>query len=294
MKTIFKLLPMFFTATAMLFASCTDKEKEEAALARVSAINASRDSLENTLVTTLDEINLNLDKIRDKQGIIANMTGVETISKKQEIIANIQAINALIEENQKKIASLEEQAKKLGQEKSAMSRLAAQTKFRIQRQEDEIALLKEKLTQESYKVEDLNRRVLNMQESNDTLRVEKNELTENNARMDKDLNKAWFMYGTHKELKAKDLVESKGGVLGIGKKDVLSNVFYKNQSSFTEIDIRDTKTIPIQGKKPKLITFHPIRSYELTENKGSGYSNLNIINPEVFWSSSKYLIVEVR
>lgn len=277
-----------------LLSSCTNKEKEEAAMQQVTVVSASRDSLENELVNTLDEININLDKIRDKQGIIANSNGAESLSKKQEIIASIQAINALIEENQQKIAKLEGQAKKLGKEKGAMTRIAQQTKFRIQRQEDEIAILKEQLTQEQYKVEDLNRRVNEAQASNDTLTGQRNELTDNNTKLDKDLNKAWFMYGTHSELKTKDLIEKKGGVLGIGKRDVLSNAFYKNRSSFTEVDIRETKTIPIQGKKPKLITFHPESSYNLSENKGTEYSNLNITNAEEFWSSSRYLVVEVR
>ena len=294
MKPIIKFPLMLCMATGLLFTSCTNKEKEEMALQQVSDISSSRDSLENELVTTLDEINHNLDVIRDKQGIITNNTGAESITKKQQILENIQAINALIADNQQKIEKLEKQAKKLGKEKGAMARIAEQTKFRIQRQEDEIAMLKEQLATESYKVEDLNKRVEQMTVDNEVLTGEKNQLTENNAQMDKDLNKAWFMYGTHKELTAKELVEKKGGVLGIGKKDVLSQAFYKNKSSFTEVDIRDTKMIPIQGRKPKLITFHPANSYKLQENKGTEYANLTIINPEEFWSSSKYLVVEVK
>ncbi len=295
MKSIIKVPLMLCLASGLAFTSCTNREKEEAALKQVNDISSSRDSLENALVTTLDEINQNLDKIRAKQNIITSSSnGSESISKKQEIIANIQAINALIEDNQAKIAKLEEQARKLGKEKSAMARIAAQTKFRITRQEDEIAMLKDQLADASYKVEDLNKRVQNMQMTNDTLTGQKNELTATNSKMDKDLNKAWFMYGTYKELKDKDLIEKKGGVLGIGKKEVLSNAFYRNKASFTEVDIRDTKTIPIQGKKPKLITFHPANSYQLQENKDTEYANLNITNPEEFWSSSRYLVVEVR
>jgi len=281
-------------AAGLSLTSCTNKEKEEAALKQVNELSSSRDSLEDALVTTMDEINQNLDKIRIKQNIIVNNAGSESVSKKQEIIANIQAINALIEDNQAKITQLEEQARKLGKEKSAMARLASQTKFRIARQEDEIALLKDQLAEESYKVEDLNKRVQSMQATNDTLTGQKNELTATNSKMDKDLNKAWFMYGTYKELKEKDLIEKKGGVLGIGKKEVLSNAFYRNKASFTEVDIRVTKTIPIQGKKPKLITFHPVNSYQLQENSGTEYTNLTITNPEEFWSSSRYLVVEVK
>ena len=208
MKSIVKFPIIIGIAGSILFTSCTNKEKEEAALAQVSTISSSRDSLENELVTTMDEINHNLDQIRDKQGMITNSNGPESISKKQQILANIQAINALIADNQEKIAKLESQTKKLGKEKGAMARIAEQTKFRIKRQEDEIAMLKDQLANESYKVDDLNKKVKEMQAYNDTLTGQKNLLAESNTQMDKDMNKAWFMYGTHKELKAKELVES--------------------------------------------------------------------------------------
>ena len=293
MKSIIKYPLMLGLAAGSLLPSCTNKEKEEAALHQVTVVSSSRDSLENELVSTLDEINQNLDMIRDKQGIIANTSG-ESVSKKQSILNNISMINALLADNQAKIEKLEAQAKKLGKQKSAMARLAEQTKDRIKKQEEEIATLKEQLAQESYKVEDLNRRVSDMQLSNDALTAEKNTLTENNARMDKDLNKAYYTYGPAKELKSKGLIEKTGGVLGIGKREALSNAFFQNKSSFTEVDIRETKSIAIQGKNPKLITFHPAASYEIVENKDNKLANLNIKNPDEFWSSSKYLVVETH
>lgn len=294
MKSIIKYPLMLGLSAGMLFPACTNKEKEEAAMHQVAVVSSSRDSLENELVTTMDEINQNLDMIRDKQGMIANTSGSESISKKQAILNNISMINALIADNKEKIEKLTEQTKKLGKQKNALSRIAEQTKIRIEKQEEEIALLKEQLAQESYKVEDLNRRVNDMQVSNEALTTEKTALTETNAKMDKDLNKAYYTFGTSKDLKSKSLIEKKGGVLGIGKKEALSNAFYKNKASFTEVDIRETKTIPIQGKNPKLITFHPVSSYEITEDKDNKLANLTIKNPEEFWSSSKYLVVEIR
>lgn len=294
MKALIKYPLMLGLAAGTLFPACTNKEKEEAALQQVAVVSSSRDSLETELVSTLDEINQNLDMIRDKQGMIANTSGAESVSKKQTILNNISLINALIADNKEKIDKLEAQAKKLGKEKSALSRIASQTKDRIAKQEEEIALLKEQLAQESYKVEDLNRRVTEVQTNNDALITEKNALTETNTKMDKDLNKAYYTFGASKDLKSKGLIEKKGGVLGIGKKDALSNAFYKNKSSFTEVDIRETKSIAIQGKNPKLITFHPETSYEITEDKDNKLASLNIKNAEEFWSSSKYLVVEVR
>jgi flavin-binding protein dodecin len=289
-----KFAALMVVASAVFFASCDNKKADESDIEQAALIGTSRDSLENALITTLDEINQNLDNIRNKQGLVAHSNGSESISKKQEILTNIQTINLLLEENQVKLADLEVQAKTLGNEKSVMARIAKQTKDRIHKQEDEINNLKELLAQEFYKVEDLSRRLSLNEASNDSLIRKRETLEQHNSKLDLELNRAWFIYGTHRELKAKELLESEGGIIGLGKKDVLSNTFYKHRSAFTEVDVRETLNIPILGKKPKLITFHPKTSYELLDLKDTEYSNIKIINAEEFWSASKYLMVEVQ
>lgn len=294
MKAVIKYPLMLGLTTTMLFTSCHDKEKEAQLQQQADLAMLSKDSVADQLVITLDEINQNLDMIRQKQGLINSATPAENVSKKEQILKNISLINALIEDNKKKVEELGEQAKKFGKEKNAMVRLAQQTKQRIEAQEQEIASLKEQLANESFKVADLNQKMDVMQVNNEVLASEKALLAENNAQMDKDLNKGWFTYGTHDELKSKSLVEKKGGVLGIGKKDAITSEFYKNKAAFTEIDVRETKTIPIQGKKPKLVTFHPEGSYEWSKQADDKYATLTIKNPDEFWSASKFLIVEVR
>lgn len=285
-------LVILFTA-GMLLTSCTNKEKEEAALQQVQLISTSKDSLENEMVNVMDEINKNLDLIRDKQGMVANTSSSESLTKKEEILHNISLINALLEDNKFKIDQLTKQAKKLGKQNSAMAKIAKQTKDRIEKQEQEIAMLKEQLAQAEFQIADLNNKLDESQMANEVLTSEKALLTETNSKLDKDLNKAYFTYGTYKELKEKNIVEKKGGFLGVGKKEALASAFTKNRSSFTEIDIREAKSIPIQGKKPKLVTHHPEGSYTWTAGEGD-YATLNITKPDEFWSTSKFLVVEIK
>ena len=291
--TITRKILMLAIVTGMSFASCTNKEKEEAALEQVQVVSSSKDSLENEMVKTMDEINKNLDMIRDKQGMVANTSSNESLTKKEEILHNISLINALLEDNKFKIEQLTKQSKKLGKQNSAMAKIAKQTKARIEKQEQEIAMLKEQLAQAEFKIADLNNKLDESQMANEVLTSEKTLLTETNTKLDKDLNKAYFTYGTYKELKDKNIVEKKGGFLGVGKKEALASAFTKNRSSFTELDIREAKSIPIQGKKPKLVTHHPEGSYTWTEGE-NGYSTLNITKPEDFWSTSKFLVIEIK
>jgi len=277
-----------------IFLSCTNSETELSALQEAEDAQAKRDSIENILVETMDDINKNLETIREKQGLISLTNSSENISKKEQILQNISMINSLIDDNRRKIDELTIQARQLGKEKNAMSRIAEQTRQRILKQEEEINSLKAQLEQESFKVADLNKKVETMQADNEALAAELTAVSEGNDKLDKDLNKAWFAYGTYEELKEKELVEKKGGVLGVGKKEALSQSFFKNKSYFTEIDVRNTKLIPIHGRKPKLVSFHPESSYELKGNPDNDqYSQLLILNTEEFWSTSRFLVVEV-
>jgi len=253
MKSMMKYPLILGLSTSLMFTACHDKEREAQLQQQADVAALAKDSIADQLVTTLDDINSNLDLIRQKQGIINNNASGENVSKKEAILKNISLINALIEDNKNKMNELTEQAKKFGKEKNAMIKLAKHTQERVVKQEQEIAMLKEQLANESFKVADLNKRMDDMEVNNEVLASEKQMLSDNNAKMDKDLNKGYFTYGTHDELKAKNIVVKKGGFIGIGKKDAVSDEFYKNKASFTEVDIRETKTIPIQGKKPKLV-----------------------------------------
>ena len=96
------------------------------------------------------------------------------------------------------------------------------------------------------------------------------------------LNTAWYVFGTKKELKEQRIMVD-------GK--VLQSSFNKNY--FTKIDIRVDKEIKLYSKSAKLLTTHPSSSYTLTPDANKQYV-LRITNPQIFWSTSKYLVVLVK
>ena len=59
---------------------------------------------------------------------------------------------------------------------------------------------------------------------------------------------------------------------------------------FKTIDIRVTTEISLNSGNPKILTQMPDDSYSI-EKKGKT-STLRIINPDKFWSISKYLIIQ--
>ena len=66
-----------------------------------------------------------------------------------------------------------------------------------------------------------------------------------------------------------------------------------NKEYFTKIDYRIDKEVKFYSKSAKMLTAHPSSSYELTRDANKQYS-LRITNPDLFWSTSKYLVVLVK
>ena len=74
-----------------------------------------------------------------------------------------------------------------------------------------------------------------------------------------------------------------------------------NRDYFTKIDIRIDKEIRLYSRSAKILTAHPQSS--LTAHPQSSYTLqpdankqyiLRITNPQLFWSTSKYLVVLVK
>jgi len=106
-----------------------------------------------------------------------------------------------------------------------------------------------------------------------------------------DLNTAYYIVDESKELKDKNIIDKKGGLLGIGKTSVLNKDF--DNSMFKLINLNQTTSIPINGSDVTLITNHPSGSFVLIDDdsKKGNIKTLTITNPGKFWSVSHYLVI---
>ena len=86
---------------------------------------------------------------------------------------------------------------------------------------------------------------------------------------------------TKKELKEQHIME---------KGKVMTGNF--NKSYFTKIDIRVDKEIKLYSRSAKMLTSHPSSSYTLQRDANKQYV-LRITDPQLFWSTSKYLVILV-
>lgn len=262
----------------------TEAEQVVSASEYKAAVYAKSEA-ENQLYQTMAEIDNNLQLIRDKQGLISRKEkGIETASKKEEILATLGEINTLLTDNRKKIEKLNKQLASLRSQKLRWGKQSEEFKDLINRREQEMADLQRQIAEQTAQIAGLNSKVVELETKNA-------EAGNNLKRMDTEMHKAYYAMGSYKELKQRNIVEKKGGVLGIGRTKKLKADFEK--SYFTEIDTRQVMNIPVNSKSAHLVTHHPVGSYEWLKTDGNT-ELLAITDPEKFWAASRYLVVEVK
>src|SRR5664279_27559 len=210
----------------------------------------SRDSVINEWMLTFDQIEKDLNTVKEKENIITMKSSDKEFSKdkKEQILKDIEYVNTLLDQNKKKIASLTAQLKNSGGTIKGLQVKIAELEASMKQRETEVAELKTSLGQKDFEIGQLNTRMTDAQ----IAIAQKDEKITNQTA---EINKGFIAYGTYKTLKAKGLVSKEGGFLGLGKKEALHQDF--PDSLFTQVNITETKSIPVNAKGAKLITDHP-------------------------------------
>jgi hypothetical protein len=248
---------------------------------------SSRDSVINEWMLTFDEIEKDLNTVKEKENIISTKSDDKefTKDKKQQILKDIEYVNTLLDQNKKKIASLTAQLKNSGSTIKGLQVKVAELEATMKQRETEIADLKVTLTKKDFEIGQLNTRMTDQQ----VAIAQKDEKISNQTAQ---INKGFIAYGTYKTLKAKGIISKEGGFLGLGKKEALHRDF--SDSLFTQVNISETKSIPVNSKDARLITDHPTNSYTMIRDKDNKIASIEIKDPDQFWKISKYAVVELK
>ena len=250
-----------------------------------------KDSVLMDVETTFSEIEDNLRLIKERRTQISMVQSEGGKNRKQAIVDDIKLLDSMLEENNKKMAELEQKLKKSGLNlKSYEKRLQALNET-IESQNNEIAELKTMIENKNISLAQLVTKVdsldYDIKNKVDTISYKQQQIIDKTNR----LNTAHVALGTFKELKEEGILVREGGLLGIGGNKAIQENF--DPTRFTELDIRQTKTITLNTKKAKVISEHPNSSYKLVEENGQ-IAYLQIENPEEFWRISKYAVIEVK
>jgi chromosome segregation ATPase len=295
MKTIKLSHYSLFLLLSLTFFSCENYEEQLAqAKSEYDALLAqtqSKDSAMLNLVTTFNEIDENLQAIKEKEKIINSNLTSEGVPKdhQQRILDDIQSIYSMMESNKAKVQELNEKLRRVRRQlKNSDQKLDAATK-QLMEYEKMISSLTKQLEQKDVQIAKLTTQLTKLNFELDSLRSEYLAATSLNELQEGELNTAYYVFDTKKSLKENNVIESKGGVVGIGSTKALKQDF--NKSYFTKINIQETKSISLYAKKAELLTNHPTEAYDLVEKDGQ-IEKIIIKDPTAFWGTSKYLVIQ--
>lgn len=279
---------LFFGACLAIVAltGCNQKKTVDlASLAKNDSLQniiAQRDNEINDMMGTLNEIQEGFRQINEAENRVNIAKDGEGVNKASQIKENIRFIASTMKKNRELIAKLRNQLKNSNFNGDQLQKAIDGLNAQLEEKDRQLQQLREELDAKDVHITELDETINNLNSDVSNLKTESSQKSETISIQDKQLNTAWFVFGTKKELKDQHILVD-------GK--VLQSNF--NKSYFTKIDIRVDKEIKLYSKSARLLTMHPSDSYTLTQDANKQYV-LKISNPQIFWSTSKYLVVLVK
>lgn len=238
-----------------------------------------QDSSIQSFIRGFNEIQDNLDEIKQKEKIVSENSKDPEVrkTKEQQIVDDIQSIYDIMNKNKQRLASMKSKLKESNKHNDELEKFIARLTTEIEEKDATINDLKNQLEKMNVEMTALN---LNYEEA-----------TQESSVKTEKLNTAYYAFGTSKELIKNNVLTKEGGFIGMGKTAKMKEDF--NKGYFTKVDISTISEIVLGAKKAKLITTHPAGSYKIEGADGKA-EKLVITNAEDFWSASKYLVIVVE
>lgn len=289
-----KKLFYIFVAALMVFTSCdglfnkknNDNDAYKDSLNRVLS---EKDAEINQLLGTVNEVQEGLRQITAAQGRVSELKSEGGASSVESIREEMAFIQRTMDLNRDRITELKKQlqnnninTKNLRQTIESLQTQIDEKAKQIETLQAEIERLNIKVAEQEVEIGNLNADKANLNRENDNLAKANESKAQTISKQDKALNQAWYVFGTKRELKDQNILNSG---------EVLTQSF--NRNYMTEIDIRQVKSIYLGSKSATLLTKHPAGSYTI-ERDDSKMCTLRITDYKAFWSLSKYLVVQVK
>ena len=278
---------MLVALSSLLLVGCgqqkANKDTEMTTLRdSLNQIISQKDNEIDGMMETFNDIEAGFREIDAAEGRVALARQGEGANANERIRENMEFIKDAMARNKELINKLRQQLRESTIKGNALKTTIENMMKQIEEKDKKIQALIEELDAKDIHISRLDEEVANLNTNVSNLTEETNQKTQTINTQDKQLNTAWFVFGTKSELKQQHILED-------GK--VLQANF--NQSYFTKIDIRVDKEIKLYSRSAKMMTSHPAGSYTLDRDANKQYI-LRISDPQKFWSTSKYLVILVK
>ena len=277
---------LFFAACMTALAACTGNKVSDASGATMSdslqRIVEQKENEINDIMGTLNDINDGLREISEAEGRVTLARSGEGANNRQKLREDVKFIQERMNQNRELLDKLRQQLRESSFKGDQLKRTVENLTKQLEQKNIELQKMREELDKKDIHISELDETVSNLNTNVENLRTENDQKSSTINNQDRQLNTAWFVFGTKKELKEQGIID--------GSRVLRGNF---NKSYFTKIDIRVQKEIKLYSKKAEMKTSHPSSSYMLDKD-AKGQFILRITDPQTFWSTSKYLVIEVK
>lgn len=272
----------------LLLASCGQGQVSE------SEMQHARDSLQkiinekdmelNDIMGTFDEVQEGIRRINEAEGRVTIAdASPESASTREVIRENMDFIREAMQQNHDMITQLKEKLRNSTFNAEKLQKTVDNLQAQIEQQGRRIQELEAALAEKEARIAEQQEQIGSLNENVNSLTEENRRKAETVAEQEKQLNTAWYVFGTKNELKTQRILKS-GDVLREGD---------FNKDYFIPLDIRYDKVIKFYSKNATLLTNHPSGSYQLVKDSDKRLE-LHITDPVKFWGTSRYLVVQVK
>ena len=283
---IYTLSLLFVALLTFVAVSCDNKKQTEAvrdaAVDSLQRVIDQKDNELNDFVGVFNEIQEGFRLIEAAENSVAVVRDGENSNRAEQIRESIRNIQQRMQHNKELIANLQQKLREGTLRSEELQKTITNFMKQLEEKNADLQRLREELEQKDIHIAELDKAVADLSANVSDLKEETEQKAQTIDQQDKQLNTAYYVFGTKKELQEQN-------VLHKGK--VLQGNFNKNY--FTKVDIRVDKEIKLYSKKAELLTSHPAGSYTLKLDAQQQYI-LRITDPQQFWGTSKYLVVLVK
>jgi len=287
-------------ALVLAVAGCDQRQAElQKALAESRAAEAQKDTLLTEVLETtqfVSDLNSELAKARSvaisKSGDERGAPGAQQDREERKAtLLRIQQVIARLEESEAKLTATESRVKSAG---IRNARLLAQISTYKRTIEDLKTAAEQQRVENEAIIADQRSQIVLLAGQVDTLDKERTTLRGSVVNLTSYKNTVYYAIGTREELLKQGVVTKEGSKFLIFGGTRLEPAREINTSAFTAIDKTHTLSIalPRTDRKYKIVSrqSHAFLTGDVTQ-KGEVKGVVEIISPEDFWASSKYLIL---
>lgn len=275
-----------------LIVSCTNGNQNNESQGKIDSLIAVNEK-QNAHIQEMEGFITSLSQTMDSIDIQEkNLIADGNIEKRQPVnketfINNLKKYKEIIERQRQQIEKLENQLAANKDEMSAkMTQIVAYYKQQLEEKDNMIASLQKNIAENKTNIRNLQSSVSNLLATTHEQEQKIVEQEKTMTRQNDMINTCYVRIGTKKDLKADGLLQ--GGFL---KKTKLDDASF-SAAKFTAMDMRKCIDIHIKSSKPKVLTQMPASSYSIVKND-DGTCYLHIIDPNKFWSISRYLVIQL-